>query len=85
MIFGNSNGNGLNDKLKPYCLYVFICQISIIFIVVITSILNLTFLHPEGHLWTALLSSSLGYVLPAPSLKIKKSNGDTPSQNGQSH
>ena len=48
-------------------------QMLLIFIVVITSIYNLTFnQEQEGKLWTALLSSSLGYTLPNPKIKVKK-------------
>ena len=41
--------------------------INDVFIVV--SIYNLTVAHDDSTLWTALLSSSLGYLLPNPSLK----------------
>ena len=51
---------------------VFFCQVVIIYTVIVTSIYNLTTEHEDGHLWTALLSSSLGYLLPNPTLKRKK-------------
>jgi len=50
---------------------VFFVQVVIIYTIVVTSIYNLTTGHKDGHLWTALLSSSLGYVLPNPSLAKK--------------
>ena len=49
---------------------VFFSQIIIIYIVVITCIVNLSLDKGNSNLWTALLSSSLGYLLPNP--KIKK-------------
>jgi heme/copper-type cytochrome/quinol oxidase subunit 3 len=53
----------------PKSEVVFFVQVVLIYIVVITSIVNLTLNRDEGKLWTALLSSSLGYLLPNPSLK----------------
>ena len=45
------------------------CQIVILYTVIVLSIYNLTVAHDDSTLWTALLSSSLGYLLPNPSLK----------------
>ena len=47
---------------------VFLCQV-----VILISIYNLTIGHGDSNLWTALLSSSLGYLLPNPTLRR---NGD---------
>ena len=55
----------------PKSEMVFFMQVFLIYIVVITSIVILT-LYKDGEggkLWTALLSSSLGYILPNPTLK----------------
>lgn len=60
----------------PKSEFVFFVQVFLIYIVVITSIVNLTINGDEGKLWTALLSSSLGYLLPNPSLKARVSNHD---------
>ena len=49
---------------------VFVAQITIIFIVIISAILNLSLGNTEQtHLWTSLLSTSLGLLLPNPSIK----------------
>ena len=48
---------------------VFLCQVIILYTVIVVSIYNLTVAHDDSTLWTALLSSSLGYILPNPSLK----------------
>jgi len=47
---------------------VFFFQVALIYIVVITSIVNLILGSENTHLWIASLSSSLGYILPAPKL-----------------
>lgn len=48
---------------------VFFSQIILIYAVVITCILNLSLTRENSNLWTALLSSCLGYILPSPSIK----------------
>ena len=48
---------------------VFFCQIIILYTVIIISIFNLTKGNSYSNLWTALLSSSLGYLLPHPTIK----------------
>ena len=48
---------------------VFMCQVIVLYTVIVVIICNLTIGHGDATLWTALLSSSLGYLLPNPSLK----------------
>ena len=55
----------------PRSEIVFFSQILLILCVVVASIYNLTAGTHRPNLWTALLSSSIGYVLPNPSLKIR--------------
>ena len=50
---------------------VYISQVILIYIIVITCIVNLTIKVGDSNLWTALLSSCLGYLLPNPTLKKK--------------
>ena len=52
---------------------IFLCQVLVLFTVILISIYNLTTGHENSSLWTALLSSSLGYLLPNPTLRC---NGD---------
>jgi len=59
----------LTGKKMPKSELMFFFQVLLIYIVVITSIVNLTINGDDGKLWTALLSSSLGYLLPNPSLR----------------
>ena len=67
-----------NNNSAPWHLFgvkcpkeeiVFLCQIVILYTVIVISIYNLTVGHDDSNLWTALLSSSLGYLLPNPTLK----------------
>ena len=56
----------------PRSEIVFFAQILILYTVIVTSIYNLSRKDNEDkNLWTTLLSSSIGYLLPNP--KIKKS------------
>jgi hypothetical protein len=50
---------------------VFLVQVSLVTIIAIVSIINLTLSNncQDTTIWVAILSSSLGYMLPAPSLK----------------
>ena len=46
---------------------VYICQIIAVYTVIIASIINLAIGSGDSNLWSALLSSCLGYILPSPS------------------
>jgi hypothetical protein len=50
---------------------VFFSQVILIYVIAITSIVNLTLNTENSNLWTSLLSASLGYMLPAPNLSRK--------------
>ena len=52
----------------PRCEIVFFCQIILIYIVVLTSLVNLALKNGPINLWIALLGSCLGYLLPHPSM-----------------
>ena len=56
----------------PRSQIVFFVQVVLVYIVAIVSIVNLTIGSGSDKLWIALLSSSTGYILPNPSLKINK-------------
>ena len=56
----------------PRSEVVFLTQTVLLYIVVITSLVNLTIGNEPHTLWTALLSSSIGYLLPNPSIKRDK-------------
>ena len=59
-------------KVMPRSEIVFFAQVLLVYIVVIVSIVNLTIGGNGDKLWIALLSSSIGYILPSPSLKLNK-------------
>ena len=48
---------------------VFLCQVVVLYTVILISIYNLTTGDENSNLWTALLSSSLVYLLPNPTLR----------------
>ena len=49
---------------------VFISQVIILYVVILTCIVNLSMGNSLGEVWISLLSYSLGSILPSP--KIKK-------------
>ena len=53
----------------PKSEIVFLCQMFVLYTVIVVSIYNLAFGRTDSNLWTALLSSSLGYLLSNPFLK----------------
>ena len=55
----------------PKAEIVFFAQIFVLYTVIAFSIYNLSTERGDSNLWTALLSSSLGYMLPNPTLKHK--------------
>lgn len=63
----NSNKTAF-DLSKPDVL-LFTFQVILIFIVVCTSLLNLTFQWGNLNLWTVILTGSLGYIMPNPKLR----------------
>lgn len=56
---------------RPKEVTVYLCQVILLYIVIITCIINLSVDNGKSNLWTALLSSCLGYMLPNPSLRKK--------------
>ncbi len=60
-------------EIKNVCkadLILFTVQVALIFVVVCTSLINLTLGYGNQNLWTIVLTSSLGYVMPNPKIKI---------------
>ena len=58
----------LGRKL-PQAEVVFFTQVVLIYLVIVTCIINLSRGQGDSNLWTCLLSSSLGYLLPNPTPK----------------
>ena len=76
---GNHNTNNVNNNnniekieaVNNKHLLIFISQILILYIVIAVCLVNLTRGSTNSNLWTALLSSSIGYILPNPKFKRK--------------
>lgn len=61
----------LFGTLVPKNEVIFICQVVILYIVIITCIINLSLKNGDSNMWVALLSSSLGIMLPQPTISQK--------------
>ena len=51
---------------------VYLCQIAILYIIIITCLVNITRESPNLNLWSTLLASSIGYLLPNPKIKADR-------------
>lgn len=74
---GNGNGNRwwLCGKRYHRNQLTFFAQVIPLYVCIIASIINLSLRHEPHTLWITLLSSSLGYLLPNPSLKQDRDAG----------
>ena len=62
-------------------LILFTAQISLIFMVISVSLINLTYEWGNQNLWTLVLTSSLGYIMPSPKIKFLKENSESTLNN----
>ena len=53
----------------PKAEIVYFSQMLIVYVIIITSITNLSLQNGSTELWISLLSSCIGYALPNPKLK----------------
>ena len=51
---------------------VFFCQIFVLFTIIVASIINLSLDTKDPQLWVAMMSTSLGAMLPSPKLRYSK-------------
>ena len=51
---------------------LFFAQIIVVYMIIITSLVQISLRSPDKELWLILLSSSNGYILPSPGLKFRK-------------
>lgn len=61
-----------DSTIKPFAkadVLLFTSQVLLLFIVVITSLINLSIDKGNTNLWTMVLTSCLGYMMPNPRLK----------------
>ena len=66
---GEEQGWCCSGSRVPRGEIVYFCQIILILSIVFASIYNLTREQGDQQLWTALLSSCMGYLLPNPTIK----------------
>ena len=51
---------------------LFFAQIIVVYMIIITSLVQISLRSPDKELWLILLSSYIGYILPSPGLKFRK-------------
>jgi FtsH-binding integral membrane protein len=49
---------------------VYFCQMIVVYVIIVTSIVNLSLQNGKNELWITILSSAIGYALPT--LKVAK-------------
>ena len=64
------SAEGLNRIVKNR--FTFIAQIIVVYMIIITLLVQISLRSPDEELWLFLLSSSIGYILPSPGLKFRK-------------
>lgn len=56
----------------PKLEVVYFSQVTALYILIISCLINLSFRNDKNELWCSLLSASIGYLLPNPSIKRDK-------------
>jgi FtsH-binding integral membrane protein len=59
-------------RRMPKSEIVYFFQMLVVFIIIITSIVNLSLQNGQKELWLTLLSSAIGYALPSPTITDPK-------------
>lgn len=62
-------------EVCPRSAIVFVVQVITVLVVVVMSAIKLSMDHENNPVWLVLVSSALGFILPAPALKKKKCDG----------
>lgn len=68
------NNNSQQTVFHKSKLVLFTSQIVLIFVVVITCLINLSLENSNQNMWMIVLTSCLGYILPNPKLKMINGN-----------
>lgn len=66
---GKPNSRSVNSVAASE-LFLFSTQVIAILLVIVVSLINLTFEWGNQNLWTLLLTASLGYIMPNPKMDI---------------
>lgn len=61
----------ISTRARPDVV-LFSVQVFVIVVVVIASLINLTYYKENINLWTMILTSCLGYLMPNPRFKVLK-------------
>lgn len=61
----------ISTRARPDVI-LFSIQVFVIVLVVIASLINLTYYKENINLWTMILTSCLGYLMPNPRFKVLK-------------
>jgi len=80
--------NSIGDKWTTVCgkfpkeEVIYFTQVTALFIIIITCLINLSLRNGADTVWASLLSGSIGYLLPAPNILKKDVTllPDTPEQ-----
>ena len=59
-------------RAVPKSEIVCFCQVLAVYIIICTSVYNLAVGTEPQSLWITLLSSSVGYLMPSPVIKVEK-------------
>ena len=65
------SASAISTRTRPDVI-LFSIQVFVIVIVVIASLINLTYYKENINLWTMILTSCLGYLMPNPRFKVLK-------------
>ena len=52
--------------------FTFFAQIIVVYMIIITSLVQISLRSSDKELWLIILSSFIGYILPSPGLKFRK-------------
>ena len=65
------SASAVSMRTRPDVI-LFSIQVFVIVLVVIASLINLTYYKENINLWTMILTSCLGYIMPNPRFKVLK-------------
>ena len=55
-----------------------LAQVLVLYILILTCLVNITLNNGNRELWSTLLGSSIGYLLPSPRMKVANYSGSPP-------
>jgi hypothetical protein len=79
----DSTGCQCNTSILAKCHFVYLTQVVLIYIIVVTSLINISLESERAALWLTVLAGSLGYLLPNP--QPRSSNSSETNTNGFQH